>query len=78
MNKKVPEMWKLKHKKLRSAYRNLKTHTPYLFTFQDYPELKIPNTINSLDGFFTNLKSKLRIRQGNEQPRGKPRGILLI
>ena len=56
--------WHYTHKKLRSAYRSLKTHTPYLFTFQDYPELKIPNTTNSLDGSFTNLKSKLRIHQG--------------
>jgi len=56
--------WHYTHKKLRSAYHSLKTHTPYLFTFQDYPELKIPNTTNSLDGSFTNLKSKLRNHQG--------------
>ena len=56
--------WHYTHKKLRSAYHSLKAHTPYLFTFQDYPELKIPNTTNSLDGSFTNLKSKLRNHQG--------------
>jgi hypothetical protein len=56
--------WHYTHKKLRSAYNSLKAHTPYLFTFQDYPELKIPNTTNSLDGSFTNLKTKLRNHQG--------------
>jgi hypothetical protein len=56
--------WHYTHKKLRGAYNSLKAHTPYLFTFQDYPELKIPNTTNSLDGSFTNLKTKLRNHQG--------------
>ncbi len=56
--------WHYTHKKLRSAYRSLKTHTPYLFTFQDYPDLKIPNTTNSLDGSFTNLKAKVKLHQG--------------
>jgi hypothetical protein len=32
------------HKKLRSAYRSLKSNLPYLFTYEDYPELNIPNT----------------------------------
>ena len=61
--------WHYTHKKLRSAYRSLKTHTPYLFTFQDYPDLKIPNTTNSLDGSFTNLKSKLRNHSGLKRER---------
>lgn len=52
------------HKRLRSAYRSLKSNTNYLFTFQDYPELHIPKTTNSLDGSFTNLKSKLRNHTG--------------
>lgn len=56
--------WHYTHKKLRSAYQSLKTHTPYLFTFEDYPELHIPNTTNSLDGSFTNLKTKVKLHQG--------------
>lgn len=52
------------HRRLRSAYRSLKTNTPYLFTYQDYPELNIPNTTNSLDGSFNDLKSKLRNHAG--------------
>jgi len=61
--------WHYTHKRLRSAYRSLKTNTPYLFTYQDYPDLNIPNTTNSLDGSFTNLKSKLRNHSGLKRER---------
>jgi hypothetical protein len=52
------------HKRLRSAHRSLKTNLPYLFTYQKYPELKIPNTTNSLDGTFSYFKTLLRIHRG--------------
>lgn len=52
------------HKRLRSAFRSLKTNLPYLFTYQKYPELKIPNTTNSLDGTFSYFKTLLRIHRG--------------
>ena len=52
------------HKRLRSAYLSLKKHLPYLFVFEDYPELKIPNTTNALDGQFADLKNKLRNHNG--------------
>ena len=52
------------HKRLRSAYRSLKTNLPWLFTFSDYPDLKIPTTTNSIDGFFADLKNKLRCHNG--------------
>jgi hypothetical protein len=52
------------HKRLRSAHRSLKTNSPYLFTYQKYPELKIPNTTNSLDGTFSYFKTLLRIHRG--------------
>ena len=52
------------HKRLRSAYLSLKRHLPYLFVFQDYPDLKIPNTTNALDGQFADLKNKLRNHNG--------------
>lgn len=48
------------HKKLRSAYRSLKTNLPWLFTWYDNMELKIPNTTNAIDGHFADLKNKLR------------------
>ena len=44
--------WQYTHKRIRSAYYSLKNSLPYLFTFQSYPELHMPNTTNSLDGFF--------------------------
>ena len=52
------------HKRLRSAYRSLITNLPYLFTCQKYPQLKIPNTTNSLDGSFAHFKEKLKTHRG--------------
>lgn len=56
--------WHYTHKRLRSAYRSLKTNTPYLFIWQKYPKFNIPNTSNSLEGSFTDLKNKLRNHAG--------------
>lgn len=56
--------WFYTHKKLRSAFRSLTNNLPYLFTYQKYPELKIPNTTNSLDGYVTTLKNFIRIHRG--------------
>lgn len=52
------------HKRLRSAYRSLKKNLPYLFTWYDYIDLKIPKTTNAIDGHFANLKNKLRNHNG--------------
>lgn len=52
------------HEKLRSAYRSLKTNLPWLFTWYDNLELKIPNTTNAIDGHFAHLKNKLRNHNG--------------
>lgn len=56
--------WFYTHKRIRSAYRSLKTNLPYLFTYQKYPDLNIPNTTNSLDGFFNRLKSLIYVHRG--------------
>ena len=56
--------WFYTHKRIRSAYRSLITNLPYLYTFQKYPELKIPNTTNSLDGYFNRLKSLINVHRG--------------
>lgn len=61
--------WFYTHKRLRSAYRSLKTNLPYLFTYQKYPELNIPNTTNSLDGSFSHFKSLLRMHKGLKRAR---------
>jgi hypothetical protein len=56
--------WFYTHKRLRSAYRSLKINLPYLFTYQKYSELNIPNTTNSLDGCFAYLKELVRVHRG--------------
>lgn len=60
----VTGKWFYTHKRLRTAYRSLRTNLPYLFTYQKYPELNIPNTCNSLDGSFSHLKTLIRTHRG--------------
>ncbi len=57
------------HKRLRSAYRSLKNNLPWLFTWYDNIELNIPNTTNTIDGHFADLKNKLRNHNGLSQKR---------
>ncbi len=53
------------HKRLRSAYSSLKRNIDDLFTFQFHSqELPIPNTTNSIDGYFSHLKSKTNVHRG--------------
>lgn len=59
------------HRRLRSAYRSLKNNLPYLFTYQKYPELHLPNTTNCLDGFFNRLKSLIYVHRGQSVARRK-------
>lgn len=60
----VTGRWFYTHKRLRSAFRSLRNNLPYLFVYQKYPELHIPNTTNSLDGHITTLKNFIRIHRG--------------
>ena len=64
-----PKKWFYTHKRIRSAYRSLKTNAPYLFTYQQYPDLNIPNTTNSLDGSFKYLKQLIGIHGGLKRDR---------
>lgn len=59
------------HKRLRSAYRSLKTNLPWLFTWYDNMDLQIPNTTNAIDGHFADLKNKLRNHNGLSDERKK-------
>lgn len=52
------------HRKLRSAYRSLKTNLPWLYTWYENIELNIPNTTNAIDGHFADMKNKLRNHNG--------------
>lgn len=63
--------WHFTHKKLRSAHNSLRKNLSYLFTYQRYPELNIPNTTNSLDGYFNVLKGKLNVHRGLNRKRAK-------
>ena len=60
-----------KHKSLRSALRSIKTNLPYLFTFEDYPELNIPKTSNSCEGSFGHWKYKVKLHRHLESKRLK-------
>lgn len=59
------------HKRLRSAYRSLKTNLPWLFTWYDNIDLNIPNTTNAIEGSFADLKNKLRNHNGLSKERKK-------
>lgn len=59
------------HKRLRSAYQSLRTNLPWLFTWYDHRDLKIPNTTNAIDGHFADLKNKLRNHNGLSEARKK-------
>jgi hypothetical protein len=52
------------HKRLRSAYRSLRTNLQWLFCWYDNIEMQIPNTTNAIDGHFADLKNKLRNHNG--------------
>jgi hypothetical protein len=52
------------HRRLRSAYFSLKRNLQWLYTFEEYKELMIPNTTNALEGEFSDLKNKLRNHNG--------------
>jgi transposase-like protein len=52
------------HKRLRSAFRSLKSNLVWLFTWYDNYELNIPTTTNAIDGQFADLKNKLRNHNG--------------
>ena len=58
------ESGQFRHRRLRSAFRSIKKNLPELFTFQEYPGLKIPTTTNSCEGYFGQLKRKARVHSG--------------
>jgi transposase-like protein len=68
LNEKTLNEWTGKshytHKRLRSAYRSLQTNLPYLFTYEKYSYLNIPNTTNSLEATFGHMKDKIRCHRG--------------
>lgn len=61
--------WHYTHRRVRSAYQSLKRNLPFLYTYQKYPELKIPNTTNSLDGYWSRIKNLLAAHRGKSRER---------
>lgn len=61
--------WYYTHKKVRSAYKSLETNLPFLFTYQAHPELDIPNTTNTIDGYFASVKKKVAQHHGLRKDR---------
>ncbi len=61
--------WHYTHKKVRSAYKSLETNLPFLFTYQKYPDLNIPNTTNTIDGYFASVKKKVAQHHGLRKDR---------
>src|SRR5690606_31506837 len=57
------------HKRLRSAYRSLRTNSDSLFTYQRYAHLDIPHTTTSLEGLFSELKRQLHSHHGLSEQR---------
>jgi len=60
------EQGRYMHRSVRSAFRSLKRNLPYLFTYKEeqYKDLNIPNTTNTCEGYFSQLKSKVRVHSG--------------
>ena len=53
------------HQRLRQAYFSLVRNIDALFTFEQFlPDISIPNTTNSLDGYFGHLKAKMNVHRG--------------
>lgn len=61
--------WRYTHKNVRSAFLSLQRNLPNLFTYQKYPSLNIPNTTNTIDGFFAGLKKKVGAHHGLRRDR---------
>ena len=61
--------WEYTHKRLRAAHRSLKDNLCRLFTYQRYPELNIPNTTNTLDGMFSQIKNRIAVHRGLNRER---------
>lgn len=59
-----PRQYSFTHQKSRRAFNSLKNNRPYLFTYEDYPELHIPKTSNMIEGRFGMIKTKLVCHRG--------------
>lgn len=56
--------WHYTHKRIRGGYHAIMSALPYLFTWEDYPNIDIPKTTNTLEGTFSQLKQKVHVHRG--------------
>lgn len=56
--------WEYSHRKTRTLSRGIEVFLPYLFTYEQLPELNIPKTNNLIEGIHSALKSKLNTHRG--------------
>lgn len=61
--------WEYTHRRTRAAYRSLLTNLSRLFTYQKYPDALLPNTTNTLDGMFSQIKNRLAVHRGLRRDR---------
>lgn len=59
------------HNDIQSAITSIHTNLPYLFTYQRYPHLNIPNTSNSAEGSFGQWKYKVKLHRHQRLDRKK-------
>ena len=59
------------HRRIRAAFRSLKTNLTYLFVYAEIPNAQIPKTTNRLEGLFSHLKEKIRLHRGLSENRKK-------
>ncbi len=63
-NPKHKRKWRYTHAKLWSAYNSLKHNSAYLYSCQKHPGIRMPNTTNCCDGFFSHLKERINRHRG--------------
>lgn len=61
--------WEYTHKRVRAAHHSLKINLCRLFTYQEYPEAHLPNTTNTLDGMFSQIKNRIAVHRGLNKER---------
>lgn len=61
--------WEYTHRRIRAAHRSLRANLSRLFTYQKHPELGLPNTTNTLDGMFSQIKNRLAVHRGLRRDR---------
>jgi len=61
--------WVYTHRRVRAAYRSLTTNLTRLFTYQSRPKANLPNTTNTLDGMFSQIKNRLAVHRGLRRDR---------